>query len=147
MTGFLQSVFLLLAFRFILGVTEGVYWPQQSRFARAWFSTHELTRANSIIQYYGQFMALALGFIILTPVYDAFGWRVLFYIGVLPAFLGVVVAFKVPESPRWLAIKGRTEEAAAVLKKLGATDIDVKGLQSEKIAKQVRLLFYSKKPI
>lgn len=80
MTGFLQSVFLLLAFRFILGVTEGVYWPQQSRFARAWFSTHELTRANSIIQYYGQFMALALGFIILTPVYDAFGWRVLFYI-------------------------------------------------------------------
>ncbi len=79
-TGIIQSVFILLAFRFILGVTEGVYWPQQSRFARAWFSTNELTRANSIIQYYGQFMALALGFIILTPVYDAFGWRILFYI-------------------------------------------------------------------
>jgi len=80
LTGFIQSIAILLAFRFILGITEGVYWPQQSRFARSWFSPNELTRANSIIQYYGQFMALALGFIILTPIYDAFGWKILFYI-------------------------------------------------------------------
>jgi len=80
LTGFVTSVALLLFFRLILGVTEGIYWPQQSRFAKAWFAPHELTRANSLIQYYGQFLALALGFVILTPIYDAFGWKVLFYI-------------------------------------------------------------------
>ena len=28
----------------------------------------------------GRFVALAVGFMILTPIYDAFGWRVLFFI-------------------------------------------------------------------
>ena len=78
--GFTSSVAVLLVCRLILGVAEGIYWPQQSRFARAWFAPHELTKANSIIQYYGQFVALAVGFMILTPIYDAFGWRVLFFI-------------------------------------------------------------------
>ena len=74
------DVAILLVCRLILGVAEGIYWPQQSRFARAWFSPQERTRANSIIQYYGQFLALAVGFMVLTPIYDAFGWRVLFFL-------------------------------------------------------------------
>lgn len=88
LTGFIHSVVLLLLFRSMLGVAEGLYWPQQSRFASSWFSPTELTRANSIIQYYGQFAALAIGFILLTPVYDAYGWRVLFY---LTGAVGVVI--------------------------------------------------------
>jgi MFS family permease len=80
LTGLIGSLFTLLAMRAILGVSEGIYWPQQSRFAKAWFAPSELTRANSLIQYYGQYIALTLGFFILTPIYDAFGWRVLFYI-------------------------------------------------------------------
>jgi MFS family permease len=78
--GLTSSVVILLVCRLILGVAEGIYWPQQSRFAKAWFAPKELTRANSIIQYYGQFLALAIGFMVLTPIYDAFGWRILFYI-------------------------------------------------------------------
>lgn len=78
--GFTGSLAVLLVCRFILGVTEGIYWPQQSRFARAWFAPADRTKANGLIQYYGQFLALALGFMLLTPLYDAFGWRVLFFI-------------------------------------------------------------------
>ena len=80
LVGLTASVTVLLVCRLILGVAEGIYWPQQSRFARAWFAEKELTRANCIIQYYGQFIALAVGFMVLTPIYDAFGWRVLFFI-------------------------------------------------------------------
>jgi MFS family permease len=78
--GFTSSLTVLLICRLILGVAEGVYWPQQSRFAKAWFAPHELTKANAVIQYYGQFIALAVGFIVLTPIFDAFGWRTLFFL-------------------------------------------------------------------
>ncbi|MBV8913259.1 MAG: MFS transporter, partial [Acetobacteraceae bacterium] len=57
--GLSSSVAVLLVCRLLLGLAEGIYWPQQSRFARAWFSPAERTKANSIIQYYGQFLALA----------------------------------------------------------------------------------------
>ncbi|HBC97355.1 MAG TPA: MFS transporter [Clostridium sp.] len=80
LTGFVTSVSTLIVFRICLGIAEGVYWPQQSRFARSWFNNKELTTANSVIQYYGQFLALALGFVILTPIYNHFQWHVLFYI-------------------------------------------------------------------
>jgi MFS family permease len=86
--GVASSLYVLLACRFVLGVAEGIYWPQQSRFARAWFAPKDLTKANSLIQYYGQFLALAIGFVTLTPVYDAFGWRALFLI---TGGLGIVV--------------------------------------------------------
>ncbi len=79
---------MLLVCRFILGAAEGIYWPQQSRFAKAWFAPGDRTRANGIIQFYGQYLALAIGFMILTPIYDAFGWRVLFFI---TGGLGLVV--------------------------------------------------------
>ncbi|MBV8094493.1 MAG: MFS transporter [Acetobacteraceae bacterium] len=77
--GFSTSLTVLLICRLILGVAEGVYWPQQSRFAKAWFAPGELTKANAVIQYYGQYFALAIGFIVLTPIYEAFGWRTLFF--------------------------------------------------------------------
>ncbi|MBZ3655696.1 MFS transporter [Salmonella enterica subsp. enterica serovar Senftenberg] len=61
--GFTSSVYVILICRLVLGITEGIYWPQQSRFASDWFSDKERTQANSIIQYYGQFPALG-------PIYD-----------------------------------------------------------------------------
>lgn len=79
-TGFASTVMLLVACRFVLGVAEGIYWPQQSRFVRLWFTPSELTRANSLIHYYGQFLALGLGFIILTPLHALMGWRNLFFL-------------------------------------------------------------------
>jgi MFS family permease len=86
--GISQSIAALLICRLILGIAEGIYWPQQSRFVAAWFAPKELTKANSVIQYYGQFLALALGFIVMTPIYDYFGWRVLF---LLAGGVGVLI--------------------------------------------------------
>ena len=88
LTGWVASIGLLVFYRIILGVGEGVYWPQQSRFANAWFHPDELTKANSVIQYYGEFISLALGFAILTPIYNALGWRSLFFI---TGALGIIV--------------------------------------------------------
>lgn len=100
--GFVGSLFTLLVMRAILGIAEGVYWPQQSRFAKAWFAPHELTRANTLIQYYGQYIALSIGFFILTPVYDALGWRYLFYI---TSFLGMFITLPL----FWMMLRKESE--------------------------------------
>lgn len=41
----------------------------------------------------------------------AFGWRGMFVVGLLPALLTLLIRAWVPESPRWLARRGRTDEA------------------------------------
>jgi putative MFS transporter len=43
------------------------------------------------------------------------GWQYMFYIGALPAFLALALRWLLPESPRWLAVHGRTTDAEAVL--------------------------------
>lgn len=77
--GFASSVTGVIVLRVLIGVFEGFYWPQQFRLAKEWFADHEMSRASAIIQYYGQYFALALGFFVLTPVYAAFNWNVLFW--------------------------------------------------------------------
>jgi MFS transporter, SP family, sugar:H+ symporter len=52
----------------------------------------------------------------------AFGlpaWRWMFWTEVLPAAAYAVAAFVLPESPRWLVVQGRDDEARAVLASLG----------------------------
>ncbi len=58
----------------------------------------------------------------------AFGlpaWRWMFWSEVIPAVVYGIGAFSLPESPRWLAARGRTEEARAVLVSLGE-EADIK---------------------
>lgn len=59
--------------------------------------------------------------LIYSLVGEAIGWRVLFYLGVIPLVAGVVSIFALWESPRWLINHGRLEEARAILAKLGRT--------------------------
>ena len=47
------------------------------------------------------------------------GWRLMFAITVIPSLLFLTSTFLVPESPRWLASKGRNRQALNVLERLG----------------------------
>ncbi|GHG54707.1 MFS transporter [Flavimobilis marinus] len=54
-------------------------------------------------------------------------WRWMLLIEVLPALLYVVVALRVPESPRYLVMANRDDEAVVVLRTvLGPVDVDAK---------------------
>jgi sugar porter (SP) family MFS transporter len=47
------------------------------------------------------------------------GWRWMFAVTAIPSLLFLVVSLLVPESPRWLAFKGRHKDALRVLERLG----------------------------
>lgn len=48
-----------------------------------------------------------------------FGWRWMFTVVAVPSLIFFLLAFIVPESPRWLIRKGATEKAFDILKKIG----------------------------
>jgi putative MFS transporter len=54
----------------------------------------------------------------------AFGWRVMFAIGAVP-LLALPFTWMLPESPRWLAGRGRLDEAARSLERLGSGALPV----------------------
>ena len=68
------------------------------------------------------------------------GWRWMFFSGVIPAGIFFVLLFFVPETPRYLAMKGKDVKALRVLAKIGgeeqaeATLRDIKGTLHEKNA-------------
>ena len=47
------------------------------------------------------------------------GWRWMFAVTAIPSTLFLLATFLVPESPRWLATRGRTQQAGRVLERLG----------------------------
>jgi hypothetical protein len=55
-----------------------------------------------------------------------YGWRISMGSAGLPAFLLVLSTIFLPESPQWLMMKGRTNEAKAVLQKVyGVEDVSI----------------------
>ena len=49
-------------------------------------------------------------------------WRWKFGVAMIPASLLFILLFSIPNSPRWLAVRGRLDEAAMVLRKIGIAD-------------------------
>jgi sugar porter (SP) family MFS transporter len=52
-------------------------------------------------------------------------WRVKLGIAAAPAIVFAMLMFTIPQSPRWLVLRGRKEEARASLEKVGVGDSDV----------------------
>ena len=84
-------------------------------------------------------MGIVLGFFfnwLFQDLPENVNWRVMLLCGIfLPTLLIVLTLTFMPESPRWLITKGRTEEARAVLRRTHpqGTDIDavVRGINAD----------------
>lgn len=67
------------------------------------------------------FMALLLNYIIAGIVEEA-SWRWMIGVETIPAVIFFLLLIRVPDSPRWLVIQDRPEDALQVFRKLGIED-------------------------
>jgi MFS transporter, putative metabolite:H+ symporter len=115
----------LMAFRFIQGIGLGGEVPIATTYIIE-FARRE-GRGRFYILYelvfsFGLVGAAVLGYW-LVPIY---GWQSLFYLGAIPAVLALFLLRLLPESPRWLASRGRVAEAEAIVSGI-ERDIEASG--------------------
>ncbi|HKZ64032.1 MAG TPA: MFS transporter [Thermoplasmata archaeon] len=74
---------------------------------------------------------LAIGFWYLFIIVLGGAWRLLFLVAAFPAFIAFLFRIAVPESPYYLARKGRLEEASQVLRRVTGREVQATELAEE----------------
>lgn len=114
---FASSGAVLMLFRFIQGIGTGGEVPVASAYINEFIGARGRGKFFLIYEVLfpiGLMMAGMLGYFVVP----AYGWRMMFIIGVLPALLVIPLQFFLPESPRWLITKGRLDKANAVIERM-----------------------------
>src|SRR3954447_21960599 len=104
----------MMVFRFLQGIGTGGEVPVASAYINEFIGAEKRGRfflLYEVIFPIGLMFAGMAGYF-LVPVY---GWRALFIVGLVPALLMLPLRALMPESPRWLASKGRIEKADKVV--------------------------------
>jgi putative MFS transporter len=75
---------------------------------------------------WGLILAPVMGLTFYATLGPAEGWRALFALGGIPIVVAIIAAFTLPESPRWLAMKGRVAEASGIVDAMEAEAVRLK---------------------
>jgi MFS family permease len=105
-SGLATSIAMLAAARFVLGLGMGGEWNTGATLVAESWPTEFRAKAISLVQ-----SSWALGFaaaaLVAGPVARYYGWRAVFFVGILPAIVTLWIQRRVPESEMW------REQAAA----------------------------------
>lgn len=98
--GFSQSVWQLAAFRFLLGLGMGGEWTTAAALiAETWRPEHRGKALGLMQSAYA--IGEAIAALVVIVVFPHFGWRAVFFVGILPALLVLWIRRSVPESSLW----------------------------------------------
>jgi AAHS family 4-hydroxybenzoate transporter-like MFS transporter len=117
-TAFVQDVHALLAIRFLTGLGLGGAMPNAIAMTSE-FNPRRRRATMVMIMFCGFSVGAALGGFLAAALIPHFGWRSVFVVGGLaPMLLVPVLALRLPESVRFLALSGRANERVAQLLRL-----------------------------
>ncbi|NTI62769.1 MFS transporter [Agrobacterium rhizogenes] len=107
----------MILFRFVQGIGTGGEVPVASAYINEYIGSKG--RGRFFLLYEVMFLlglvgAGLIGYL-MVPVY---GWKVMFAVGLVPAILMMPLRWFMHESPRWLASKGRYDEADKIVTRL-----------------------------
>ncbi|WP_315836558.1 MFS transporter [Bradyrhizobium prioriisuperbiae] len=114
---FAWSAWSMIAFRFLQGIGTGGEVPVASAYLNEFIGAKRRGRfflLYEVIFPVGLMFAGLVGYFF-VPVY---GWKAMFIVGLVPAVLAIPLRWFISESPRWLASKGRLQEADAIVSAL-----------------------------
>ncbi|WP_309103074.1 MFS transporter [Microbacterium sp.] len=106
----------LLVLRFLVGLGLGAELPVASTYVSEFAPARIRGRVIVVLEAFwavGWTAAALIGYFIIPASDD--GWRWAFAVGAIPALYAVVVRWAMPESPRWLASRGRLAEAERIV--------------------------------
>ncbi len=107
--------------RFVTGIGVGALVATTGALVAEFAPAGKKNLANAIT-YSGVPLGSLLAALLAILLLDVIGWRGMFWIGALPLVTLLPLAFlKMPESPAWLASRGRLDEAQAVAARTGVT--------------------------
>jgi SP family xylose:H+ symportor-like MFS transporter len=124
-SGLAPSWILLLAFRFLGGLAIGaasVVTPIYIAEVSPAEYRGRLVALNQLNIVLGIVLAFLSNYIIASLVSPDTAWRWMFGIVTVPSVLFLLVTLTLPESPRWLVVKGRDALARGVMVRLGFAD-------------------------
>jgi MFS transporter, AAHS family, benzoate transport protein len=105
--------------RFVTGIGVGALVATTGALVAEFAPAGRKNVANAIT-YSGVPLGSLLAALLAILLLDTIGWRGMFWIGALPLVTLLPLAYlKMPESPAWLAARGRVEEARAVAARTG----------------------------
>ena len=112
-SGFSTSIYMLIAFRFVLGLGMGGEWNTGATLVAETWPTHLRAKAIAIVQSawaWGLAAAALVAWIVLDKLHK--DWRFVFFVGVLPALVTLWIRKSVPESEMWKQQRDRTTAKA-----------------------------------
>jgi MFS transporter, AAHS family, 4-hydroxybenzoate transporter len=119
LSGYASTLTMLLVLRFIAGIGLGAAIPNTIALAAEYCPSR--MRAMTIgIMFIGYNLGGALGGVVAAKYIPSFGWPIVFYVGGLaPIVLGAVLIVLLPESVRFLALRGdRSQQVLTLIAKL-----------------------------
>ncbi|PXY35858.1 MFS transporter [Prauserella flavalba] len=118
-TALTQNVTAFGVGRFLTGIGVGALVATVGALVAEFAPPGRRNRLNAIV-YSGVPAGGVLAALLALVLADAVGWRGLFWIGALPIVLVLPLAVvKLPESPKWLASRGRAEQARVLAERTG----------------------------
>jgi MFS transporter, putative metabolite:H+ symporter len=121
----------LSAFRFLAGIGLGGLLVVDPSMLAEYLPPQRRGRFLVFLDFFwpvGLLLATGLSWLFLEQIGGDWGWRWLFLAASFPAFLAFVARLSLPESPYYLARKGRLGEAAEVLEHITGEDVDPEAL-------------------
>ena len=108
-TAFIHDVNTLLAIRFLTGLGLGGAMPNAVAMTSE-FNPHRRRATMVMIMFCGFSIGAALGGLLAAALIPQFGWRSVFVVGgVAPLLLVPILALRLPESVRFLALTGQRQ--------------------------------------
>lgn len=106
-SGLSTSVMMLAVFRFILGLGMGGEWNTGATLVAESWPDELRAKALAVVQS-SWAIGYALAALVAGMVLRYGSWRMVFFVGILPALVTLWIQSRVPESPMWLAQQRQT---------------------------------------